>query len=421
MSKTVRALVLAAGKGTRMKSSLPKVLHPISGVPLIEITLEALDRAGFHDQWVVIGFGRKLLEAQLKGRVKLITQEPQLGTGHAVLVAERALKGYTGNILVLAGDVPLIRPETLKKLLAKHIEDQNACSCLSMNVEDPTHYGRIVRDVLKSFKAIREELEANDLERQIREVNTGIYIFQYPKLREAVRELKPSAKKKELYLTDAVELLAAKGERVAAYPFGLEWETQGVNTRAELSRLEERVNLSNISALQSQGVTVMMPSQTYIQKGVKIGEGTMIHPFVWIEKGVEIGKSCTIGPFAKLRAGTRVQDHVTIGSFVELVRSRVGSKTQIKHLSYFGDAQIGSGVNVGAGTITANYDGKNKNVTQIGNGSFLGVHTSLVAPVSLGEKVKTGAGAVVTARQRIKGHTVIVGVPARELQKRKKK
>ena len=185
--------------------------------------------------------------------------------------------------------------------------------------------------------------------------------------------------------------------------------------------LEETMNLSNIGALQSRGVTVIMPSQTYIQKGVKVGRGTVIHPFTWIESGVVIGEGCEIGPFAKIRAGSKVSRGATIGSFVEVVRSKIGAGARIKHLSYFGDAVVGEKVNVGAGTITANYNGKDKNITSIGDGSFLGVNTSLIAPVKIGKKVKTGAGSVVTSRQNIKTGSVLAGVPAKELKKKRKK
>ncbi len=417
----LRALVLGAGKGTRMNSDLPKVLFSLSGSALIEHVLDTLDALGVKDQWVVTGFGRGPLEKQLKGRARFVFQAKQLGTGHAVLVAAKAFGNYSGNVLVLAGDVPLIRPETLQGLLKRHERDQNACSCLSMVLDEPKAYGRILRDRNGHFLAIREALEATDEERGIREVNTGVYIFHYPRLRQVLGSLKPSAKKKELYLTDAAQLLLNRGEKTAAYPLGSLQETQGINTREELSKLEETMNLSNISALQSQGVTVVMPSQTYVQKGVKVGKGTVIHPFVWIEKGVEIGVNCEIGPFAKIRAGSKIGPGVAIGSFVEIVRSRIGQDTRIKHLSYFGDAEVGKGVNVGAGTITANYTGKRKEKTRIGNKVFLGVNTSLIAPLELGDGVKTGAGSVVTARQRVRKNAVIAGVPAKELKQGRRK
>jgi bifunctional UDP-N-acetylglucosamine pyrophosphorylase/glucosamine-1-phosphate N-acetyltransferase len=232
--------------------------------------------------------------------------------------------------------------------------------------------------------------------------------------------LKPSAKKRELYLTDTVELLLNRGEKVAAYPLAGEKEIQGVNSQQDLSRLEEMTNLSNICALQSQGVTVIMPSQTYIQKGVKIGRGTVIHPFVWIEKGVKIGPRCQIGPFAKIRSKTKIGAEVVIGSFVEVVRSTIGSGTRMKHLSYFGDAVVGKNVNVGAGTVTANYDGKDKNTVSLKDRSFTGVNTSLVAPLKLPEGLKTGAGSVVTARKKFRKNATVAGVPARELGKKRK-
>ena len=418
---SLRALVLAAGKGTRMVSDVPKVLFPLSGSSIVEHVLNTLSSLGIQDKWVVTGFGRGLVEKKLADQAKFVFQKVQLGTGHAVLSADQAFKNYKGELLILAGDVPLIQSGTLKKLIASHRSGGNSCSCLSMFVDRPHGYGRILRNVTGGFRAIREELEATAEDRQVKEVNTGVYVFNYPKLREVLRLLKPSAKKKELYLTDAVELLLNRGEKVAACPLGGAIETQGINTREELSKLEETMNMSNISTLQSQGVTVVMPSQTYIQKGVKIGRGTVIHPFVWIEKGVLIGSDCEIGPFAKIRAGSKIESKATIGSFVEVVRSRIGVGTRIKHLSYFGDSEVGKNVNVGAGTITANYNGVSKNKTRIGNDVFLGVNTSLIAPVVLGDKVKTGAGAVVTAHQNFKKNTVLVGVPAKELKKGKKK
>lgn len=417
----IRALVLAAGKGTRMRTNIPKVLHPLSGETVIESVLERLCSAGIQDIWVVTGYARKQVEEKLKGKACFVYQSKQLGTGHAVLEAGRSFKGFKGLLLIVAGDVPLIEPRTIKRFIAEHRKAGNACSCLSAVLNNAHSYGRILRGKNKAFLGIAEELEATPDERKIKEVNTGIYAFSYPALCGVLGKLTPSKKKKELYLTDTIELLLNRGEKVAAYPLAHESETRGINTQEDLSKLEEKMNLSNISALQSKGVTVIMPSQTYIQKGVKVGKGTVIHPFTWIEKGVVIGSNCEIGPFAKIRRGSKVESNAAIGSFVEVVRSRVGKGTRIKHLSYFGDSRLGKNVNVGAGTITANYDGKRKSVTQVGDSSFLGIHTALVAPVVLGKGVKTGAGSVVTARQKIKNKKVIAGVPAKELRKKRKK
>jgi len=415
----LRALVLAAGKGTRMVSDLPKVLHTLSGQTVIEHILETLRELKIVNPWLVIGYRRELIKDKLKGRAKWVYQKEQKGTGHAVLSAGKAFRGFRGNLLVLAGDVPLIQMATLRRFIKEHSREKNVCSCLTVMVENPSGYGRILRGPENHFIGIREELEATTEEKKIREINSGIYLFSYPRLAKVLKQIKPSPKKKEIYLTDAVELLAESGEKVAAYPFAQAWETQGINSQNDFSRLEEMMNISNINVLQSQGVTVTLPSQTYIQKGVKVGRGTVIYPFVWIERGVQIGTNCTIGPFAKIRSGSVIRSGALIGSFVEIVRSQIGEKTTIKHLSYFGDAEVGKNVNVGAGTITANYDGKQKNKTRIGDHVSLGIHTALVAPVTLKEKVKTGAGSVVLAKQTVAKKKTIAGVPAKEIGKGK--
>ena len=416
----MEAIVLAAGKGTRMCSELPKVLHPVFGKPVLGYVLDVLAGAGIKHPYVVIGYKAEEVRAFLKpfGAVAVLQRE-QKGTGHAVMMARAALKGGEGSILIWPGDMPLVKPETLEKFMAEHKKSRAHVSVLSCDQENPFGYGRIVREEGR-FAAIREELDATPEERKGREVNTGIYLFDKKALSQALEKIGQNNRKGEYYLTDTIEILRSLGYCVEAFPLASAEEGQGINSQKDLATVTKKINEREIARHQECGVTFMAPDQTFVAPGVKIGKGTTIYPWCFIKSGVEIGAKCEIGPFAKLRRGTVIGDGSVIGSFVEVNRSRLGKKVSAKHLSYLGDAVIGEGTNVGAGTITANFDGKKKHQTHIGKNVRIGSNTVFVAPVRIPDGVKTGAGSVVTPKTIIKKGDVVVGVPARPVLKKKR-
>ncbi len=417
--RPLAALILAAGRGKRMNSDLVKVLHKAAGVPLIEHVLGSVRSAGIQNIAVVIGTQGNQLRSFLKG-VKFVDQKIQLGTGHAVLQAKREFQNWSGDLLVLPADAPCVRFETLDELVAPHRESRAAASILTADLLNPSGYGRILRRG-EEVVGIREELDASDDERKITEINSGIYVFNARKLFKELVLIKQNSRKKEYYLTDVIEAFVRAGESVRAHKIEQEQEILGVNTRKELSVAHQILNDRELERHSKAGVTILDPDQTVIAKGVKIGRDSVIHPFTWIESDVVIGAKCEIGPFAKIRAGTKIADEVVVGSFVEVVRTKIGSKTFVKHLTYLGDAQIGKKVNVGAGTITANFNGKTKNKIVIRDGAFIGCDTILIAPVTVGKRAKTGAGAVLPAGQNIPAGKTVVGIPAKLVEKNKRK
>jgi len=416
----MEAIVLAAGKGTRMCSELPKVLHPVFGKPVLGIVLETLAGAGIKSPYVVIGYKAEDVRSFLKphGAVPVL-QRDQKGTGHAVMMAKAVLKNAQGPVLIWPGDMPLVKPETLEKFLAAHKKAQAHVSVLSCENEDPSGYGRIVREE-GHFVAIREELDATPEERAIREVNTGVYLFDKKVLFEGLEKIGKDNQKGEYYLTDTIEILRREGYCVEAFPLASAEEGQGINSQKDLATVTKKINEREIAKHQEKGVTFMAPDQTFVAPGVKIGKGTTIYPWCFIETGVEIGAGCEIGPFAKLRSGTMIGEGSVIGSFVEANRSHIGKKVLAKHLAYLGDAVIGDGSNVGAGTVTANFDGKKKYQTTIGKNVKIGSNTVFVAPVRVPDGVTTGAGSVVIPKIKIKKGDVVVGVPARPISKKKR-
>jgi bifunctional UDP-N-acetylglucosamine pyrophosphorylase/glucosamine-1-phosphate N-acetyltransferase len=418
----MQALVLAAGKGTRMRSECPKVLHEIFGRPLLDYVLESLSSVGARAPRVVIGSGADQVLAYLKKKARHskvravpVLQREQKGTGHAVMVARAAFRGASGDLIVWPGDMPLVRPETIRELLRRHRRARAQVSVLSGLAVDPAGYGRILR-AGGSFYAIREELDASEAERRICEVNTGIYVFKLKPLLKALEEIRPQNKKQEYYLTDTVEIFLKNGSRIEAFPLASAEEAQGINSRQHLAEAMTIMNQREISRHQEEGVTFISPEQTYVGPGVKIGRDTVIYPWCYIESGVRIGKKCEVGPFAKIRSGTCVGDGSVIGSFVEVNRTTIGNKVMAKHLSYLGDAVIGDETNIGAGTITANFDGRNKHRTNIGRRVQVGSDTVFVAPVHVADDSKTGAGSVLTRGTRVKKGQVFAGVPAKPLK-----
>lgn len=416
----MQAIVLAAGKGTRMKSEKPKVLHEALGRPILDYVLRNLESVGIRKPVVVVGAGADQVKAFLGKRAVTALQAEQRGTGHAVLMAQKALAGYSGDVVIWPGDMPLVKLETLKAFLRSHRKSGAAVSVLSAIRDNPASYGRILRRAGR-FCGIREELDATEEERRICEVNTGVYLFDKKKLFEALKKVRPQNKKNEIYLTDTIEILSGEGEKLEAFPFADSSEGQGVNSRVDLAEVVECLNARNIRKHQENGVMFVKPEQSVVASDVKIGQDTVVYPWSYIEKDVQIGSGCQIGPFAKIRSGTVIGDGSVIGSFVEVNRSRLGKKVSAKHLSYLGDALIGDETNIGAGTITANYDGKNKHQTRIGKKVLVGSDTIFVAPVVVSDLARTGAGAVLTAGSVIKKGQVAVGVPAKTLNRGKAK
>lgn len=415
-TKPIAAVVLAAGRGERMNSDRPKVFHEAAGKSLIEHVLDAVYEAGAKRIGVVVGPDNRLFRSFLNG-AETFVQKKRLGTGHALQQIKSGFQNWSGDLVVLPGDTPCIEGGTIKELIKWHRKRRAAATILTAEVRDPTGYGRILRRG-NQVAGIREELDASVSERKIREVNSGIYVFNSRLLFKRLDEIHKNQKKKEYYLTDAIEAFVRNGDTVETYRLRDAREILGVNTRRELAVAHQILNERELNRHSKAGVTILAPSQTVIAKGVKIGRDTVIRPFTWIERNVTIGKKCEIGPYAKIRAGSRIGDGVVVGSFVEVVRTKIGNGTFVKHLSYLGDAQLGRKVNVGAGTITANFDGRRKNKTVVEDRALLGCDTILVAPVKVKKGAKTGAGAVVCARQSVPAGKTVVGVPAKLMRSR---
>ncbi len=437
-------VILAAGKGTRMKSRLPKVLHPILDKPMILYAVETSNRVSPQPPVLVIGHGAEQVKAAVGDRARYVVQKEQLGTGHAVLQARPLLEGQADAVLVTYGDMPLLRAETLRHLVQEHAQGHATITMLTVVLDDPHGYGRILRDKEGNVLGIVEEADATPEQRAIRELNVGIYVFDAPWLWEHLPRIQPSPVKGEYYLTDLVGMAVDEGLPVHALPVEDPEEVLGVNTRvhlAEVTRaLQRRVNEQWMLA----GVTIVDPDTTYIGTDARlapdvvlhpqtyiygestIGEGTEVGPQAYIY-ACQIGKNCRvfysvleqatledevdIGPFGHLRRGAHLARGVHMGNFGEVKNSYLGPGTKMGHFSYIGDAEIGANVNIGAGTITCNYDGKRKHKTIIEDDVFIGSDTMLVAPVRIGKGAKTGAGSVVT--RDIPPHTLAYGVPAK--------
>ncbi len=417
------SIILAAGKGTRMSSDVPKVLHPLLGAPLLEHVLRtsraALDGVEQH-QVVVVGYGREAIEAAFEQeQVTWAVQEPQLGTGHAASVGLEACREKISDdaaLLILNGDLPLLRVDTVRGLVARFERDQADLALLTCDKEDPSGYGRIVRDGSGRFAGIVEERDADDATRASREINVGTYLIRAAVFDEFYAQLDRENAQDEFYLTDVVSKAAAAGRRVATHEVSDTAEIAQVNSRVELAAAAAILRERLATAYMEAGVTIVDPATTYIEVDVQIGRDTTIHPMTHIERGVEIGPRCQIGPFCHLRPGTELAAAVKVGNFVEIKKSTVGEGSKVPHLTYVGDAAVGDGVNIGAGTIFANYDGKTKSATTVRDRAFIGSGTILVAPVVVGEAAATGAGAVVLRGRDVADGGVVVGVPARAIK-----
>ncbi|PIQ90180.1 MAG: bifunctional UDP-N-acetylglucosamine diphosphorylase/glucosamine-1-phosphate N-acetyltransferase GlmU [Candidatus Omnitrophica bacterium CG11_big_fil_rev_8_21_14_0_20_41_12] len=419
MKKDIVVIILAAGKSTRMKSALPKVLHKLCSRPMLGYVLDLV--AGLKPKQVVAVLGNQqgLVRKVIPKGIKIVIQKKLIGTADAVKAGLSALKGFKGTVLVLYGDIPLLKKETLKKLIDYHFENNVDATLLTTTLKKPFGYGRIMRDKYSSVCGIVEEKDADEVQKDIKEINTGIIAFRKDRLAENLKYIRPNNRKKEYYLTDIIEILAKRDYLVDAVKVDDPQEALGINTRAELAKANSLMQKTINDKFMQNGVTIMDPASTFISFGTKIGADTVIYPFTVIESNVKIGKRCSVGPFAHLREGVELKDDVTAGNFIEMVRSRIGVKTFVKHFSYIADSSVGSNVNIGAGTVTANFDGIKKNHTIIENNVKIGSDTVIVAPAKIGKFAVTGAGSVIT--KNIPDRTVVVGVPARILTKKRKK
>jgi bifunctional UDP-N-acetylglucosamine pyrophosphorylase / glucosamine-1-phosphate N-acetyltransferase len=443
----ITPLLLAAGLGTRMKSKTPKVLFPVCGKPMLAFSLEAARSASTETPVVIVGHAADAVRDYLGESARCVLQEPQLGTGHAVLQAEAVLRGATDLVLVTCADMPLLRPETLARLVEMQKNNPGPLTMLAVSAPDARGFGRVLRLPDGSVQAIVEEAAATPEQLSIRELNASAYCFRNDWLWEALKRI-PVSQKGEYYLTDTVGLAVADGLQVQALVTEDLSEIIGINTRIHLAEAEavmrRRINEAHMLA----GVTLIDPAATYIQAGVTIGRDTVLWPGTVLEGRTSIGEDCTIGPetlvrdttignhcrvlksvlegavleddvsigpYAHLRKGAHLCQGVHMGNFGEVKDSTLGPGTKMGHFSYIGNATIAADVNIGAGTITCNYDGVHKNPTEIGEGAFIGSDTMLVAPVKVGRRARTGAGAVVT--HDVPDGTTVVGVPARPIKK----
>ena len=440
---------MAAGLGTRMKSGRAKVLHQLGGAPLISHVVRAAQALEPHSIIVIVGHQAEEVERAVLDEVgelgSFVMQAKQRGTGDAVESARSVLEHSDSLVLVLSGDVPMIRAETLRKFIEYHNSAGAACSILSVRLENPTGYGRIVRDEQGTFQKIVEQRDATEEQRQVKEINSGIYCFDAKELYRGLRKVEPKNDQGEYYLTDVPEIILADGGTVSVYLHNDSREVAGINTRAELAEFENLMRRSAIRRLMIDGgVTFIDPSHSYISSDAQVGRDCVIHPNVTIEgksvlgegcvihSGVRITNSrvgdevvvkdhsvivdsqiaskCSIGPFAHLRMNATLEEKATVGNFVEVKKSRLKRGTKAMHLTYLGDATIGERTNIGAGTVTCNYDGVNKHETIIEDDVKVGSDTMLVAPVRVGARSMTGAGSVVT--KDVPPDSLVAGVPA---------
>jgi bifunctional UDP-N-acetylglucosamine pyrophosphorylase / glucosamine-1-phosphate N-acetyltransferase len=423
------AVILAAGQGTRMKSKLYKVLHPVCGKPMVQHVVDQVNKLDIQEIVTIIGHGAETVKAQLGNSSLYALQDQQLGTAHAVMQAREMLEGKEGVTLVVCGDTPLIKAETMEALFKQHVEAKAKATVLTARIENPSGYGRIVRNSNSLVEKIVEHKDATEDERKINEINTGTYCFDNIALFEALKHVSNENVQGEYYLPDLIEILKKQGEIVTAYQTSDLEETLGVNDRVALAEAE-RIMRSRINELHMRnGVTIVDPHNTYIEADVEIGADTTILPGTMLKGKTTIGADCTIGPhseivscqigdgtvirqsaahnscigskvnigpFAHIRPESNIADEVKIGNFVEIKKAVFGKGSKASHLSYIGDAEVGSNVNIGCGSITVNYDGKNKFLTKIEDEVFIGCNSNLVAPVTIGKGAYVAAGSTIT-------------------------
>jgi bifunctional UDP-N-acetylglucosamine pyrophosphorylase / glucosamine-1-phosphate N-acetyltransferase len=423
------AVILAAGQGTRMKSKLYKVLHPVCGKPMVQHVVDQVMKLNIQEVVTIIGHGAEMVQAQLGDSSRYALQDQQLGTAHAVSQAQSLLEGKAGVTIVVCGDTPLIKAETMESLFKHHEELAAKATILTARIEDPTGYGRIIRNKKGLVEKIVEHKDASEEERKINEINTGTYCFDNFALFEALKNVSNENVQGEYYLPDVIEILKKQGEVVTAFQTDEFEETLGVNDRVALAEAERIMRGRTNAAHMRNGVTIIDPANTYIETEVEIGQDTVIYPGTMIKGKTVIGAKCqigpnseivsceigaetvirqsvahnssigahvNIGPFAHIRPESAIQDEVKIGNFVEIKKAVFGKGSKASHLSYIGDAEVGSDVNIGCGSITVNYDGKNKFLTKIEDGVFIGCNSNLVAPVTIKKGAYVAAGSTIT-------------------------
>ncbi len=425
----LNAIVLAAGQGSRMKSAYPKVLHKILGQPMLKYVVDSANQVGAGSIVIVVGFEGEQVVKSLGPDFQYVWQREQLGTGHAVLMAESALSGMEGDLLVLYGDTPLLEPETIRDLVAIKRSKEAVAAILTTRLNDPSGYGRIIRDSRGNINGIIEDKDASPEQKRINEVNTGVYCFKIKTLLKALKLLSPRNAQGEYYLTDVFKIFVEQGLPIAGVLTDQAEQVMGPNDRVQLGSTENYLKLKINEGLMKQGVTIADPNFTYIGPHVKIERDSVILPGTFILGNSTVGENCiigphsriidsaidknteiafsqlngahigsynSIGPFANIRPGTVSGSDVKIGSFVEVKNLQIASGSKAPHLIYLGDAQVGKDVNIGAGTITCNYDGVNKHQTLISDGAFIGSNANLVAPVTIGADATVGAGSTIT-------------------------
>ncbi len=422
------AIILAAGKGTRMKSDLYKVLHPVCGKPMVQHVVDQLKGSDVEKTITVVGHGAEMVKEQLGKGVSYVLQEEQLGTGHAVMQAEDQLRDLEGTTVVLCGDTPLITDATINALIKEHETMEAKVTVLTAVADDPTGYGRIIRNSQGAVEKIVEHKDASEEELKVNEINTGTYCFDNKMLFDALKQVGNDNVQGEYYLPDVLEILKQKGELIAAYQTPEFSETIGVNDRVALSKAESLMKLRINEQLMRDGVTLIDPANTYVSADTKIGKDTVVYPGSIINQSTigerctigpnseivnskvgdevnikqsvvhdsEVGSRAAIGPFSHIRPQTVLGTDVRVGNFVELKKMTMGVGSKASHLSYLGDAEIGDNVNVGCGSITVNYDGKNKFLTKIEDGAFIGCNSNLIAPVTIGKGAFVAAGSTIT-------------------------
>lgn len=419
----LKVVILAAGKSTRMKSRLPKTLHEVAGKPILSYVLDQALSLDPAEIFCVVGHQSDKIREKYKDfpRLSFVEQTEQLGTAHALQQTQPFLKDFQGALCVLCGDVPLLRVQTLETFYADFISSGSIASVLTAHYQDPTGYGRIIRDAEGNLRQIVEEKDCLPELREIRECNTGTYLFRAQALFETLEAIKADNVQKEYYLTDIIQAFFLKEQSVGSTLVAEAQEVVGVNTRRDLALADAIARgWIMLDLLENQGVTLVDPATTYIDADVRIGQDTIIRPFSCIRSGVVIGEGCEIGPFAHLRRGTKLEDGAKAGAFVELKNAHFLAGAKAGHMAYLGDVEVGAHANIGAGAITANYNGEEKHRTVIGENAFIGCGTVLVAPVKVGKGGVTGANTVVPKGRDVSEGETVVGIPARPLLRKNK-